>query len=75
MGSGGQLNVPSECFSSPVNVTVPEIVASSPDLFALIGKTALQPTNSSPMAAIFLPPAQKMPCLQMEGTPQSGHVQ
>ena len=27
------------------------------------------------MAAIFLPPAQKMPRLQMEGTPQSGHVQ
>lgn len=50
-------------------------VVWSPDLFSLIEKKALQSIYSSLTEAIFLSLAQKMPRLQMEGTPQSGHVQ
>lgn len=69
--------VSDECFSWRLPAPVSGVIVNfgqSPDLFALIGKKSIQVVYSLIMAAIISPPAQKMPCLQMEGTPQSGHV-
>lgn len=51
------------------------IFASSPDLSPPTERDARRPTCFSSRGSHLLPPAQKMPCLQMEGTPHSGHIQ